>query len=126
MKEKNLILIATLFLCCITAAIFSSCVKQKNCEGEYGTFIYLEEPYKLKNSKKKITALFFPARGKKSYPFEDGFITEPIREITGNVPAKFKTNDSIYVIIDLKSSLDWISVGGPLPTYSINCIEKVD
>ena len=51
----------------------ASCVKQKNCEGESGTFIYLEEPYKVNN--KEIVAHFFLSRNEKKLN-GDGYITE--------------------------------------------------
>ncbi|NLJ81621.1 MAG: hypothetical protein GX330_00640 [Bacteroidales bacterium] len=121
MKAKNVILIATLLLCCITTSIFSSCVKQKNCEeGEIGYFEYLEEPFIVtdpdsKNKDEKVVAKF---------TYEIG----GVELIVGNVPSKFKTKEPIKVraCIKLKNTSRYKDYAPHPVVYKLKCIEKED
>ena len=117
--------VTAVMLCLVLVGLCLSvvgCVKQKNCEeGISGTFLYLKEPYKT-NGKfikrdVKITAHFIG---------EDKFSTA--HYITGTIPQKFQTDDSIRVRISLSeirykpSNKDVAR----MPISSLKCIEKED
>ena len=99
------------------------CVKQKNCdEGINGTFLYLKEPYKTGSAfikhNVKITA---------------HFIIDEYNEvwsITGSVPHRFQTNDSIRARVYLKEihhNDDKIHTNDVKKNiYLLKCIEKED
>lgn len=113
MKAKNVILITTLLLCCITVAIFSSCVKQKDCEGcEEGTLIVLEKPVEYISSYMAYAYFYSNSRS----------IGIPI---CNKLPAKYAKKDTVKVCVVLKDD----ARGHPtsyIPPLKITCIEEIE
>jgi hypothetical protein len=72
----------------LMAFLISGCVKQKDCDcGAIGTFVYLKEPYQMRTicvKKEKVVAEITADGGHVSL-------------ITGYVPRKFQSGDSIRV-----------------------------
>ncbi|MDR1345889.1 MAG: hypothetical protein LBK03_04215 [Bacteroidales bacterium] len=104
-------------LCIILALAASSCVKQRNCDcGQTGTFVYLKEPYEVTTNcttREKIVAEFIVDKG-------------PAQYITGYVPHKFQSGDSIRVRLCSKYVCEDKLVTMDLrpKVFTLKCIER--
>jgi len=115
MKEKIKIKILVCLLS-ITSIIFTSCVKQSDCDcGLTGKFIYLDEPYITDSSfyikDKKIKAHFFSD-------------SNQIFHIYGTIPTKFEISDTSIVNICLQTPYSGRTLDLTKDVYYITCIEQ--
>ncbi|MDR1112455.1 MAG: hypothetical protein LBL18_01670 [Bacteroidales bacterium] len=106
-------------LCIILTLAACSCVKQHDCNCdrlETGKFVYLKEPYKTINTacgtQGKIVAHFF----------KDGEKGE--RPLSGYVPIKFRSSDTIKVSVCYEEPCDFILDMPDTYYYKLKCIER--
>ena len=119
----------TVGILCLVLVGLASCVKQKNCEGGIvGTFQYLEEPIHIKPycqfKEKKITSVFWADSYNNRGSWE--------QYITGNIPTRYMSGDSIRVRICLKNIHEGdamtlaVQCDDYYGVYKLTCIEKED
>lgn len=102
-----------LWMVVFVITIMTGCIKQKNCKDCIsGKWIYLKEPIKIvSNCDDEAVAYFYPDSG----------ISEMC--ITGKVPRKFQTLDTINVCVELESTCPQGPILG-FTTYKLKCIEQ--
>jgi len=117
--------VTVVMLCLVLVGLCLSvvgCVKQKNCEeGINGTFLYLKEPYKTNHK-------FTKENVKITGHFIDNEFYNGVWYITGSIPQKYQTDDSIRVKVSL-SEIRYKPIRKTVtrtPIYSLKCIEKED
>jgi hypothetical protein len=107
-------------LCIILVLAASSCVKQHDCDCdrlETGKFVYLKEPYKTVSTEcgtqGKIVAHFFRDKD------------QDLKPLSGYVPIKFRSSDTIKVSVCYQEPCDLIFpiVEGTY-YYKLKCIER--
>ncbi|MDR1113425.1 MAG: hypothetical protein LBL18_06695 [Bacteroidales bacterium] len=115
-KKSNCTLL--LLVCLGIAICTASCVKQRNCDcGQTGTFVYLKEPYEVwincSIAKEKVVAEFIIDKS-----------TTVL--ITGYVPHKFQSGDSIRVRLCSKYVCEDKLVTMDLrpKVFTLKCIER--
>ncbi len=107
----------------ITVAIFSGCVKQKNCDCDMiGKFVYFENGEEINycgHKRKRNATVIIPRYDLLC----DATISYPIY---GAIPEKFRTKDTLNVAVCIKTKELNCFTSFTHPIYKLTCIEKVD